>query len=81
MAIPSLIGGNRIQLLGSNVVQKLFQRRPVHVVPGGAAVVVLLGNDMPAFVALAGKVGLTGFGLGLEGVEGFSSPPSDDLRV
>ena len=64
-----LVDDNRIDQPGSNVVQKLFQCWPVHVAAGESAVVVLLGNDLPAFMALAGDVGLTGFALGLKGVE------------
>jgi len=38
-------------------------------VGGKPAVVILLGNGLPAFRALAGDVGLTGFPLSLEGVK------------
>ena len=41
---------------GGNILQKLFESRPVHVAAREAAVIVLLGNDQPAFMALAGIV-------------------------
>jgi hypothetical protein len=59
---------HRIDQAGSDIVQKLFEAGPVHVA-AGKSVVILLGDGLPAFMALAADVGLTGFPLSLERVK------------
>src|SRR5262249_2056048 len=58
-----------IDLAGLDVGKEAAQRRPLHAAAGVATVVVALGQASPAFMLLAGDVGLSRFALRVERVE------------
>ena len=64
-----LVDDHAVDASGGNVGQKTLQRRPFHVAAGEAAVVVAVGQADPAFVLLAGDIGLGRFALGIQGIE------------
>ena len=64
-----LVDDHAVDLACGDVGHEAFQRRAVHVAAGEPAIVVVLGDALPAFVTLGGDVRFSRFSLGIEGVE------------
>src|SRR5262249_53743410 len=62
-----LVNDYTIDLAGSYFGEEPCQGRPVHVATGEAAVVVTVGQAVPAGVGLASDVGFGRFALGIQG--------------
>src|SRR5271166_1621136 len=58
-----------VDLVGTNVVQELLQRRAIHRASGIGSIIVERGENRPTFVLLARDVGLAGFALCIERIE------------
>ena len=65
-----LVNQHDVDLARANIGQQLLQRRPFKRGAGEGAIVIMVGDEPPAFVRLALDIGLTGLALGVERVEG-----------
>jgi len=65
-----LVNQHDVDLAGADIGQELLQRRAVERGTGECTIVVAAGDQPPAFVRLALYIGLAGFALGVERVEG-----------
>src|ERR1700730_16898313 len=64
------VNDNDLDLLGSDLFQQVLEGRPIERRAGEGAIIEAVGNEPPAFMRLALDIGLAGFALGVEGVEG-----------
>ena len=65
-----LVDNDNVDLASSDLVQQVLQGRAIQRSAGKAAVVEPLPNQYPAFMRLTLDIGLTGFPLGVQRVEG-----------
>src|SRR3984893_9139998 len=65
-----LVDDDDVDLLGSDLVQHGLEGGPIERRAGEGAIIEAVGNEPPALVGLALDIGLAGFALGVEGVEG-----------
>jgi hypothetical protein len=55
-----LVHQHQVDLASADVGWQALQRRPFEAATGEAAIIVLGGEQDPTFMALAGRIGLTG---------------------
>ena len=65
-----LVDDDDVDLPGSHVIQKRLKGRPDEGAAREGSVIEVTGNERPALMGLALDIGLAGFPLGVEGVEG-----------
>ena len=65
----NLVDQDNVDLAGANVVEQSLQGRAVQRCAGQPAVVIMVGDEPPAFMGLALYIGLAGFPLRIERVE------------
>ena len=65
-----LVNHHNVDLAGPNIGQEPLQGRPFQRGPGEGAIVIMVGDEPPAFGRLALDIGLTGLALGVERGEG-----------
>src|SRR3984893_8651827 len=65
-----LVDDDDVDLLRSDLVQQGLEGGPIERRTGEGAIIEAVGNEPPALVGLALDIGLAGFALGVEGVEG-----------
>ena len=64
-----LVDNDDVDLAGFDICEQSLERRALQGAAGYAAVVIAVGDQHPAFRALAGDVGLAGLSLGVQRVE------------
>ncbi len=65
-----LVNDYGIDSLGGDVSEKALESRPFNVTAGEAAIIIRVGNDLPALMSLAQDVSFTGLSLGIERIKG-----------
>jgi hypothetical protein len=77
-----LIHDDDVDLAGSDIVQQLLERRPLHRTSRKAAIVIAFSDELPSFMGLAPDVGFRPLAVVIEGIEVlFETRVGGDARV